>query len=223
VCVSCPPLEKHNIAALGKPSCKPDKDLACVGERRSSTQQSHTASLDCRLGEHPAGQQWHPPERQNDRPSQDHLGPVRKRDIAQQRRFELYRFFARRVCEPIHIRSGRGSCGTANGGKVLGAPDLSARKVQRKLRNGVAGFAAAELSLDQRVREGAGCRPPGPSWRITAAAAQTRMVSVARIRLVSRKSTRLFKGIICIDISEFESYMPSHAVGSLPANMPGST
>src|SRR6516162_731560 len=47
------------------------------------------------------------------------------------------------------------------------------------------------------------------------AAAQTRMVSVARIRLVSRKSTRLFKGIICDDISEFESHMPSHAVWSL--------
>ena len=57
-----------------------------------------------------------------------------------------------------------------------------------------------------RVRDAAG--PTG-------AAAQTRMVSVARIRLVSRKSTRLFKGIICDDISEFESYMPSQAVGSL--------
>jgi len=55
----------------------------------------------------------------------------------------------------------------------------------------------------------------GPELRITGAAAQTRMVSVARIRLVSRKSTRLFKGIICDDISEFESHMPSHAVRSL--------
>ena len=52
----------------------------------------------------------------------------------------------------------------------------------------------------------------GPELRITGAAAQTRMVSVARIRLVSRKSTRLFKGIICDDISEFESYMPSQPV-----------
>jgi hypothetical protein len=51
--------------------------------------------------------------------------------------------------------------------------------------------------------------------RIPGAAAQTRVVSMARIRLVSRKSTRLFKGIICDDISEFESHMPSHAVGSL--------
>src|SRR6516164_1815882 len=31
----------------------------------------------------------------------------------------------------------------------------------------------------------------------------------------SPKSTRLFKGIICDDVSEFESHMPSHAVRSL--------
>jgi hypothetical protein len=30
-----------------------------------------------------------------------------------------------------------------------------------------------------------------------------------------RKSLRPYKGIICADVSEFESYMPSHAVGSL--------
>jgi hypothetical protein len=47
------------------------------------------------------------------------------------------------------------------------------------------------------------------------AAAHTRMVSVARIRPDSRKSVRPFKGIICDDISEFESDMPSHAVWSL--------
>src|SRR5262249_51304146 len=41
------------------------------------------------------------------------------------------------------------------------------------------------------------------------------MVSVAKIRLDRRKSTRLFKGIICDDISEFESHMPSQAVPSL--------
>jgi hypothetical protein len=55
----------------------------------------------------------------------------------------------------------------------------------------------------------------GPELRITDAAAQTRMVSVARIRLGSCESARAFKGIICDDVSEFESYMPSHAVGSL--------
>ena len=51
--------------------------------------------------------------------------------------------------------------------------------------------------------------------RIPGIAAQTRMVSLARIRLVSRKSPRIFKRIICDDVSEFESHMPSHAVGSL--------
>src|SRR6516165_7262776 len=46
-------------------------------------------------------------------------------------------------------------------------------------------------------------------------AARTRIASVAGIRLDHRKSVRSFKGIICVGISEFESYMPSHAVGSL--------
>src|SRR5262249_39639470 len=54
---------------------------------------------------------------------------------------------------------------------------------------------------------------PTPELRIPNAAAQTRIVSKARIRLDSRKSVRSFKEIICVDISEFESYMPSHAVG----------
>jgi hypothetical protein len=53
---------------------------------------------------------------------------------------------------------------------------------------------------------------PTPELRIPNAAAQTRIVSKARIRLDSGKSVRSFKGIICVDISEFESYMPSHAV-----------
>jgi hypothetical protein len=39
------------------------------------------------------------------------------------------------------------------------------------------------------------------------------VVSVARIWLHPRKFVRPFKGIICGDISEFESYHPSHAVG----------
>jgi hypothetical protein len=56
---------------------------------------------------------------------------------------------------------------------------------------------------------------PSAELRIPNAAAQTRMVSVAKSQLDRRKSTRLFKGIICDDISEFESHMPSHGVGSL--------
>jgi hypothetical protein len=39
------------------------------------------------------------------------------------------------------------------------------------------------------------------------------MVSEARIRVDSGKSARSFKAIICVDISEIESYMPSQAVG----------
>jgi hypothetical protein len=54
---------------------------------------------------------------------------------------------------------------------------------------------------------------PTPELRIPNAAAQTRIVSKARIRLDSRKSERSFKEIICVDISEFESSHPSHAVG----------
>jgi hypothetical protein len=50
-------------------------------------------------------------------------------------------------------------------------------------------------------------------------AAQTQIVSKARIRLDSRKSVRSFKEIICVDISEFESYIPSHAVRSRRASL----
>ena len=46
---------------------------------------------------------------------------------------------------------------------------------------------------------------PSPELRIPGAAAQTRAVSLAGIRLDSRKSVRPFKGIICDDISEFRS------------------
>jgi hypothetical protein len=51
-----------------------------------------------------------------------------------------------------------------------------------------------------------------PERHFPSGAAQTRIVSVARIWLDSRKSVRSFKGIICGDISEFESSHPSHAV-----------
>src|SRR5262249_33750803 len=56
---------------------------------------------------------------------------------------------------------------------------------------------------------------PSPELLIPGAAAQTRVVSLAGIRLRSWESARAFKGIICDDISEFESYMPSQPVRSL--------
>src|SRR5262249_51338876 len=52
---------------------------------------------------------------------------------------------------------------------------------------------------------------PSPELRIPNAAAQTRVVSMAGIRLGCWESARAFKGIICDDISEFEPYMPSQA------------
>jgi hypothetical protein len=53
---------------------------------------------------------------------------------------------------------------------------------------------------------------PSPELRIPGAAAQTRVVSVAEIRLGSWESARPFKRIFCDDISEIESSHPSHAV-----------
>ncbi len=74
----------------------------------------------------------------------------------------------------------------------------------------------AAMQIDDR-RTPAEILATGPELRIPTAAAQTRIVSVARIRMDSRKSVRLFSGIICDDISEFESSHASHAVGSLSA------
>ena len=47
---------------------------------------------------------------------------------------------------------------------------------------------------------------PSPELLIPGAAAQTRMVSVARNQLDPRKSCATFKGKFCHDISEFESF-----------------
>ena len=63
---------------------------------------------------------------------------------------------------------------------------------------------------------------PSPELLIPGAAAQTRVVSMAGIRLGSEESARAFKGIICDDISEFESHMPSHAVGLSQVRSPAS-
>ena len=58
------------------------------------------------------------------------------------------------------------------------------------------------------------CREPTPELRVPNAAAQTRIVSEARMRLDSRKSVQTFKAIICVDISEFESSHPSQRLTS---------
>src|SRR6516164_7603886 len=58
---------------------------------------------------------------------------------------------------------------------------------------------------------------PSPRAAYPGAAAQTRLVSRAGIRLGPWESARAFKGIICDDISEFESHMPSQTLRSLCA------
>src|SRR5947208_2142998 len=129
-----------------------------------------------------------------------------------------------------------GARGASRSGSVsvITTHALFARKVQRKLSNGVAALPPADPVLIERDRGQfvpsrrrrvmanvrAECllkipAEPSPELRIPGAAAQTRVVSMAGIRLGSGESARAFKGIICDDISEFESHMPSHAVWSL--------
>ncbi len=102
-------------------------------------------------------------------------------------------------------------------------PPEMKRLRQLEEENGKLKKIVADLSLDKEMLDpetrfelarDCGCWRRA-ELRIAGAAAQTRMVSVAKIRLDPRKSVRLFKGIICDDISEFESHMPSQAVLSL--------
>src|SRR6516165_2160499 len=79
--------------------------------------------------------------------------------------------------------------------------------------------AANSCLLGDAARRQRPCRTfaedPGrtqPRAAYPGAAAQTRVVSMAAIRLGSWESARAFKGIICDDISEFESHMPSQPV-----------
>jgi len=120
-------------------------------------------------------------------------------------------------CRPRSTRSSTSRPGSLS---VTTTDALFAGKVQRKVSHGIAGLAAAGSS---RHRQKIAAIPASASilprsWHSARAApptvaARTRIVSAAGIRLDHRKSVRPFKGIICNDISEFESYMPSHAVG----------
>src|SRR5262249_40858852 len=122
---------------------------------------------------------------------------------------------------------------------VITTHALFARKVQRKLRNGVAGFAAGGSSSDRKrsrpIRAFSATPHDGQRQRRTlaedpgrtqfrAAYPQRRSSNANGLRGQNSAgfpqiSPRLFKGIICDDISELESHRPSHAVGSLPANL----
>jgi hypothetical protein len=138
-------------------------------------------------------------------------------------RWDAQRFHSRRVdgveqCGSLRS-AGRG-VSRSGSLSVSTTHALFARKVQRKESNGVAGLAAAASSLDRQksrrfllsqrstnARKDP-CWHPGirPELRFPRRAAQPRIVSVARIRLDSRKSVRPFKGIFCADISELVSH-----------------
>ena len=111
---------------------------------------------------------------------------------------------------------------------------LFARKVQRKLSNGVAGFAAAGSSLDrQKSRQflpsqrrrlmtnvcASTSAKSRPELRIPTAAAQTRVVSGGEVWPIQRELSRHLKYMARARISEFESYHLSQAVRSPPANI----
>ena len=81
--------------------------------------------------------------------------------------------------------------------------------VQRKVSNGIAGSFPAEILAYARAAY--------PQRRSSNANSLQSQNSAGY-----RQSVRSFKAIICVDISEFESYMPSHAVG-LSASLLGST
>jgi hypothetical protein len=75
-----------------------------------------------------------------------------------------------------------------------------AAKAQTENRGNSWQLSDAQLD-DQRPRKNALLSPGArPELRIPHAAAQTRIVSVARIWLVSRKSVRLFQAIFCDDL-----------------------
>jgi hypothetical protein len=64
-------------------------------------------------------------------------------------------------------------------------------------------FGGAQMLAARRERPARDAAQSRPELHLPSGAAQPRIVSVARIRLDSRKSVRPFKGIICADISEF--------------------
>jgi hypothetical protein len=136
------------------------------------------------------------------------FGPVRERRRAARSQSFLRRPIAslpsavaskkQRLCQPRH-----------EPGTMLSFPKIRSGRI-RAVKGDIEHHRMARLTNDRLEP----CRDPGarPELHLPSPAAQTRIVSVARIRLDSRKSVRSFKGIICGDISEFESYMPSQAV-----------
>jgi hypothetical protein len=105
-----------------------------------------------------------------------------------------------------------------DGGSVPGRARLGSCQARRRSKTSLGACGAIDSALDTgRDASSAGvARASIPAEILAYARAaypQRRRVSKARIRLDSRKSVQSFKDIICVDISEFESSDPSHAVG----------
>jgi len=110
--------------------------------------------------------------------------------------------------------------GPAKVDRGCGSPILNSNDFRPHggIPRGVTGRRVISASAENRGNPCQGASNPAEirHWARAAyrqCADQMRIVSVARIRLDSHKFMRAFKGIICDDISEFESHMPSHAVG----------
>jgi hypothetical protein len=76
-------------------------------------------------------------------------------------------------------------------------------------------FLPSQRSANARASIAAEILALGPSCISSTPQLKREWSPWAKIRLDRRKSTRLFKGIIGDDVSEFESDMPRHAVWSL--------
>jgi hypothetical protein len=74
-------------------------------------------------------------------------------------------------------------------------------------------FLPSQRSANARASIAAEILALGPSCISSTPQLKREWSPWVKIQLDPRKSTRLFKRIICADISEFESHMPSHAVG----------
>jgi hypothetical protein len=104
----------------------------------------------------------------------------------------------------------------ADEGDVRGVGDRRGMPAGAALASRFVCRASFSIRKSPRISTRLGLGPAGgPELRLRNAAPHTRIVFGADIRLDSRKCTRSFKGIVCGDISEFESHMASHAVGPL--------
>src|SRR5262249_28404621 len=111
------------------------------------------------------------------------------------------RGIADQVAQTAGPAGDRASAG--RGDSLAHTPSAGARGTQRKPLHSFRRDGGPPFEFRAETR---------PELRLRKVAAQPRIVSAAGIQLRSRESARTFKGIICDDVSEFESYMPSHAV-----------